>query len=346
MGPYLGRILGDIVEWGGLLGRAELDTLYVGGGTPSLLSVEHLEAIGKTIMDGFDTGGVLESTLEVNPGTLDPAWLGAARRLGWDRISLGVQTLDDGALSMLGRAHVAAQGLASIRSCKDAGFRRLSADLLLGAPGQKSSRVLDDAGRLIDAGVEHLSVYMLDLDKPCRMKAMSDAGQLDLPSEEEVADAYQALQEFLPSLGLVQYEISNFSLPGRHSVHNVRYWQRRPYIGIGPGAAGHIGNLRWGECESVADWVGGAREADMQRLDPREALAEIPLLGLRMQEGVDWAAVRDSAELLGLAWQVDQWEAELAPLAAGGLVKRNENMLCLTPKGMLLGNRVFQVFVT
>jgi oxygen-independent coproporphyrinogen-3 oxidase len=343
--PSVGRLLRDLVDWGRLLDRPSLDTLYIGGGTPSLLSREHLEAIGLAICTEFDASGMLEATLEANPGTLDSAWLGAARRGGWDRISLGVQSLDDGVLRLLGRPHDGAQGIASIRKCREAGFGRIGADLLLGAPGQSAARILDDARRLVDAGVEHLSAYMLDLDKPCRMKTLVEAGHLELPSEDEVADAYLALQDYLLGLGLVQYEISNFSLPGRHSVHNLRYWQRRPYVGIGPGAAGNVGDLRWTECENVSDWAEGSKATEVHRLAPSDVLAEVPLLGLRMREGVDWAALSRSAEVQGLAGLVEEWERELVPLAGVGLVERDGDRLRLTQRGMLLGNQVFRVFV-
>jgi oxygen-independent coproporphyrinogen-3 oxidase len=342
---YLERLLRDVAEWGGLLGGVPLDTLYVGGGTPSLLSVEQLKAVASTVMSEFDAANILEATLEINPGSVSRTWLDVARRGGWDRVSIGVQTLDDGLLNLLERTHNADQGLASIRMCREAGFERISADLLLGAPRQSLPCVLDDAYRLIEAGVEHLSVYMLDIDKECRMKDQVATGAIELPPDEDVAAAYQALQEHLPSLGLLPYEISNFSRPGRHSMHNIRYWQRRPYLGLGPSAASNIGSLRWTEPESVSGWIEGAGAADVQRLSPGEMLAEIPLLGLRMREGVDWHSLRDMAEAQGLGGLVGKWEKELTPLLELGLLEWSGKRMGLTQKGALLGNRVFMVFV-
>jgi len=342
---FLDRLLRDIAEWGQLLGCPPIDTLYLGGGTPSLLSKEQLTAIASAIRSAFDATGLLESTLEANPGTIDPAWLEAVRREGWDRISLGVQTLDDGLLNALGRVHDAKQGLESVKMCLNAGFERVSVDLLLGAPGQCLSRVLDDADRLIESGAEHLSVYMLDLDKPCRMKAQIEAGALELPPDEYIANAHQALHGHLSSNGFPQYEISNFSRPGRHSMHNVRYWQRRPYLGLGPSAASNIGYHRWTECENIPDWIGGTGATDVQRLEPSEALAEVPLLGLRMSQGVDWPALRELARAQGLHDLVEKWEKELAPLTGQDLLEWDSERLRLTQKGVLLGNHVFQVFV-
>ena len=342
---FIDRLLRDIAEWGRLLGRPPIDTLYLGGGTPSLLSKEQLTAIGSVVRSAFDASNLLESTLEANPGTIDPTWLEAARRYGWDRISLGVQTLDDGLLNSLGRVHDAKQGLESVKMCLNAGFERVSVDLLLGAPGQCLLRVLDDADHLIGAGAEHLSVYMLDLDKPCRMKAQIEAGALELPPDEDIANAYQTLHGHLSSNGFLAYEISNFSRPDRHSMHNVRYWQRRPYLGLGPSAASNIGSYRWTECESVPDWIGGTSATDVQHLDPSEALAEVPLLGLRMSQGVDWPALRELARAQGLHGLAEKWEKELAPLIELGLLEWDSERLRLTQKGILLGNQVFQVFV-
>jgi oxygen-independent coproporphyrinogen-3 oxidase len=204
---------------------------------------------------------------------------------------------------------------------------------------------MDDARRLVDAGVEHLSVYMLDFEKPCPMKAMVDDGRLELPPDGEVADAYCAMREFLPTLGLPPYEISNFSIPGCESAHNLRYWRRLPYLGLGPGAASHIGDTRWTAAEDVAGWVAGAGGAESQRLGPAEALAEVPLLALRLTEGVDWADLRRLADAQALGGMVDGWESELPPLVERGILERVGGRLRLTTEGVPLGNMAFRVFV-
>jgi len=373
--PYVKRVVRDIANWGRYLEKPVLDTVYMGGGTPSLLSRRSLEAISRVIRGEFDTSGLLEATIEANPGAMRLEWLKAARREGWDRMSIGVQSLDDALLKRLGRVHDAAKGLAAVRMCVDAGFNRISADLLLGAPGQRLERVLEDASRLVDAGVEHLSIYILDLDKQCPLKSQIDNGLVDLPPDDLVAQTYQALQERLPQLGtlagpypqlgtlakpypqlgtlampypqlgLMPYEISNYSLPGRHSIHNVRYWQRRPYIGVGPSAAGNIGALRWTEEENITEWLSDSGKTDIQFLSMEESLAEIPLLALRMQDGVNWRALRELAEERGLGGLVKNWEMELFPFIARGLLRREGENLRLTAEGALVSNQVFQVFV-
>ncbi|MDR1841347.1 MAG: radical SAM family heme chaperone HemW [Holophagales bacterium] len=342
---YVKRLLRDMADWGRYLEKPALETVYMGGGTPSLLSQDSLAAISRVIHSEFDAAGLLEATLEANPGTLSPEWLKTAMRGGWNRLSLGAQTLDNTLLQRLGRVHDAAQCLDAVKMCKDAGFDRISADLLLGAPGQRMESVQEDAARMIDAGVEHLSVYILDLDKQCPLKFQVDNGLAELPPDELVAQAYQALMEYLPQLGLDPYEISNYSRPGRHSVHNIRYWQKKPYIGLGPGAAGNIGNLRWTESENIAEWINDDGQTEIQFLSLEESLAEIPLLALRLRSGVNWSALRELAEELGMCGLIQNWERELAPFIARGLLRLDGENMRLTTEGTLVSNQIFQAFV-
>lgn len=339
------RLSGQVSAWGAALGRPAVNTLYLGGGTPSLLQPTELADLTATLRRDFDLGILGEATLEANPGTVDLAWLQRARALGWDRISLGVQTLDDGLLARLGRIHGAAQALEALALAEQAGFRRRSADLMVGIPGQSLARVLGDARRLAETGLEHLSIYLLDLDKACPLRAEIDAGRLALPSEDEVADVFEALQAELPRLGLQPYEISNYARPGAESRHNNRYWERRPYLGLGPSAASQLADLRWTESPVIPAWNEGRGSLDLQELDAAEALAEIPLLGLRLHRGLDWAALRRRARELNLLPLVDGWEARLRALAREGLTLWTDERVRLSPRGMLLSNGILQMFV-
>lgn len=340
----LERLAADLRTWGEALTRPPVDTLYLGGGTPSLLSAQELEALTRTIREAFDLRPLREATLEANPGTVDLAWLQAARGLGWDRISLGVQALDDGLLARLGRIHGSGEALQALALAARAGFSRRSADLMVGIPGQSLARVLEDARRLVDAGCEHLSIYLLDLDKACPLRAEVESGRMALPSEDEVADVFEALQETLPSLGLLPYEISNHARPGAESLHNSRYWERRPYLGLGPSAASQMGSLRWTESGLIAPWSEGRGTLDLQVLDPAETLAEVPLLGLRLHRGLDWAALRAQAEALRLTPLCDAWEARLRSFAKGGLVLWEGDRVRLSPRGMLVSNGILEMF--
>ncbi|MBL0211251.1 MAG: radical SAM family heme chaperone HemW [Holophagaceae bacterium] len=339
------RLVAQVRSWGSALERPKLDTLYLGGGTPSLLGLDELTALTKAIREAFDLSPLAEATLEANPGTVDLAWLQGAKALGWDRISLGVQTLDDGLLKRLGRIHDSSGALEALELARQAGFERRSGDLMVGIPGQDLSRVLEDARRMAATGLEHMSIYLLDLDKNCPLKADVDAGRLALPSEDEVATVFEALQVELPRLGLEPYEISNYAKPGAESRHNSRYWERRPYVGIGPSAASHLGEIRWTEAGNIPAWAEGRAGVDIQALDEAEALAEIPMLGLRLHRGVDWSALRAIAGMKNLLPLVDAWEAQLAPFERGGLVLREGAMARLSERGMLLSNGILSTFV-
>jgi len=341
----LGQLGSHLRGWGALLGRPQVDTLYLGGGTPSLLSSGELAVLTGTAARAFDLSTLVEATLEANPGTVDMPWLARARTLGWDRISLGVQSLDDILLASLGRIHNGRNALEALGWARRAGFTRVNADLMVGIPGQLVGRVLEDARTLIQAGATHLSVYLLDLDKACPLRAQVDAGKLTLPSEDEVADMYEALQVELPKLGLEPYEISNYAVPGQASRHNTRYWERRPYLGLGPSASSQLGVLRWTESGVIPAWIEGRGKADVQELTPAQALAEIPLLGLRMHQGVDWERLRALGRSQQLESLVQTWEGQLAPFLEHGLLVREGPMVRLTPRGMLVSNGVLQIFV-
>ncbi len=341
----LARLHRQLRDWGEALGRPAVDTLYLGGGTPSLLSAGELAELTRAAGAAFDLDGLEETTLEANPGTLDLDWLERARALGWDRISLGVQTLDDGLLGRLGRIHDGRTALEALAWARTAGFTRVSADLMVGIPGQDLGRILADARTLVAAGANHLSIYLLDLDKACALRAQVDTGKLTLPSEDEAADVFEALQAELPRLGLRPYEISNYAAPGQMSRHNNRYWERRPYLGLGPSAASQLAQWRWTESGVIHAWIEDRGTAEVQELDPAEALAEIPLLGLRLHRGVDWEALRARARAQNLEPLVDAWEAQLARFIQGRMLVREGAWLRFTPRGMLLSNGVLQIFV-
>lgn len=339
------RLRREIRAWGGALGRPAVDTLYLGGGTPSLLAMEELAGLTSDLRAAFDLGPLVEATLEANPGTVDLAWLEGARALGWDRISLGVQALDDGLLARLGRIHGAAQALEALDLAERAGFRRRSADLMVGIPGQTLSKVLGDARTLAATGLEHLSIYLLDLDKACPLKAEVEAGRLALPTEDEVADVFEALQAGLPPLGLEPYEISNYARPGAESRHNNRYWERRPYLGLGPSAASQMATLRWTEPGVLPAWLEDRGTPEVQELDAAEALAELPLLGLRLHRGVDWGDLRRLAGELNLRPLAEAWETRLRALQKEGLTVWEGDRVRLSPRGMLVSNGILEMFV-
>ena len=336
------RLITQVRAWGEALGRPALDTLYLGGGTPSLLTRQELSELTGAVREAFDWAPLVEATFEANPGTVDAEWLRSARDLGWDRVSIGTQTLDDTLLAMLGRIHGGEQALEALHLAKAAGFDRISADLMVGLPTQNLDRVLGDAAALIGAGASHMSVYLLDLDKACPLKAEVDAGRLALPDEDAVATVFEALQTELPRLGLAPYEISNYGEP---SKHNLRYWKRRPYLGIGPSAASQLASLRWTEEGNIPAWSQGRAGVELQELSEAEAFSELPLLGLRLHEGMDWDALRAQSDARNLRPLFDAWDTAMDRFATHGLVAAEGPRRRLTERGMLLSNQILQTFV-
>ncbi len=343
--PFINMLIKEIDQWGQILERPILNTIYWGGGTPSVLSYEEASQIYRTIQTSFTIASNAEQTIEANPGTLSLEWLKSIRQLGFNRISWGIQTLQDDLLKSLGRIHSSKEALQALDWSQEAEFKHVSGDLILGLPNQSPESVYADALRIIDCGIDHISIYLLDLDKACGLKTEVDAGRLILPSEDEVASLYEILQDKLPNLGFTSYEISNYAKEGAESQHNLKYWRRYPYLGLGPSAASHVGHLRWTSDVSIPTWTQGSGRLTIQSLDPIDEWMEIPLLGLRLDEGIDWNDLSIQSTLLKVEPLYHAWTNKMKEFETNGLVVFEGPRLRLTTKGRLLSNQIFQMFV-
>jgi putative oxygen-independent coproporphyrinogen III oxidase len=243
---------------------AAFDTVYFGGGTPSLLSPDQLATILASLRAGFGIRTGAEISLECNPATAGPIELAAFHELGVSRLSVGVQSLAEGELKVLGRLHNADEALRALDHARRAGFTDVSADVMLGLPGQTRDTIrstLDGVGRR--AG--HVSAYMLSVEDGTPMADMVSRGDLTPPGDDTLADQYEFADRVLGRLGFKRYEISNWSLPGRRCRHNGIYWGRGDYVGVGAGAHSHAGGVRWSKiidprryAEALAeggDWI-------------------------------------------------------------------------------------------
>ncbi|MGE4609395.1 MAG: radical SAM family heme chaperone HemW [Myxococcota bacterium] len=213
-----------------------LASLYLGGGTPSLLTPASVARIGRAVHDAFGSARSPEFTLEVNPSTLERSRLGAFRQAGVGRVSVGVQSFDDVMLRRLGRAHRSEAAVATLDACRTAGFDSLSIDLIVAGPGQTEAVLERDLARVLDFEPEHLSTYELTIEPKTPFALAHSRGQLDLPSEDRGLEMLARIEARLTAAGLDRYEISNYARPGFESVHNRRYWERRPVLGLGMGA--------------------------------------------------------------------------------------------------------------
>ena len=228
-------------------------TVYFGGGTPSILPVDQLTRIVEGLCRCFDLSRVEEMTLEANPEDLTPDYLSALRRLGFNRLSIGVQSLDDRVLRMLNRRHTAAQALEAVEAAHRAGFENISVDFIYGI--LDNLEVLDGLDLL--GKVTHVSAYALTVEPGTALAVQVEQGKVTLPDEDEVVRQYHALHRLLEAAGFRQYEVSNYARPGFESRHNSRYWNRTPYLGLGPAAHSFDGKKRRWNISSVEEYCLG-----------------------------------------------------------------------------------------
>ena len=274
-----------------------LTSIFFGGGTPSLLPVQGIKEILDSARATFDFAEAIEISLEANPGTVTPRYLDALRRAGVNRLSLGIQALADADLARLGRVHSRQESLDAIIAAQRAGFDNLSLDLIYSRPGQNLNQLRDEIAELVQLQPQHLSCYGLTVEAGTPFARMQEEGELMIPCEDAAAAAYRCVHEELTKAGFSHYEISNFARPGAECRHNLCYWQRRPYLGLGAGAHTLRGN-GWGERLSVPPDLalyrqrlaaGDATAVSIEVCDQQLAMAETLYLGLRTAAGVSGA---------------------------------------------------------
>ncbi len=321
-------------------------SVYFGGGTPSQLGARRLLRLLAAIAGH---GGLLpeaEITVEANPTSVEADLLEALRAGGFNRLSLGLQSLRDELLTVLTRTHTAAEALAAFGLARAAGFDNISVDLMFNLPRQRFTDWCDDLQRIIQLGPEHVSLYELSVEAGTPLAADVAAGRLLLPDEEVDAAMYEAARELLPAAGWEHYEISNFARPGRSSAHNAVYWRNEEYRGYGPGAASYVGRRRWTNEPRAELWrqavtAGGAAVSEEETRSEDEERRETMYLGLRQLTGVDVAAYTARHGGPPEAW----FGTELARLVEVGWLERTPRAWRLTADGLLWSNRVFMEFL-
>lgn len=256
MDAYADAVCLEIAGRAAEAGKVAADaTIYFGGGTPSTLPMDALTKIVLTLKRYGFWRTPAEATIEVNPGTADLEKLRFFRSLGFDRISFGVQSLNDAELKTIGRIHSAAEALEAIQLAKAAGFERISADLIYGLPGQLLESLKATIESLLATGIEHMSVYGLIVEEGTPLAKLVDSGRLQLPDEDTAADMYDLVQQMLKSAGFKRYEISNYAKNEQYSRHNLVYWQYHPYVAFGAAAAGFDGRVRRSAVEEVLPYI-------------------------------------------------------------------------------------------
>ncbi|HSL20937.1 MAG TPA: radical SAM family heme chaperone HemW [Vicinamibacterales bacterium] len=322
------------------------DTIYFGGGTPSLLEPREAGRLIAACVETFSLAPATEITLETNPETVDAARLAAFRDAGVNRISFGVQSFHDAELKRLGRIHDARRARAAFSEARSAGFDNVSLDLMMWLPGQTTAEWQENVRELIALGPEHASLYILELYPNAPLKEdMARAGWSQAP-DDDAAEMYEWSMETLEGAGYGQYEISNVARPGRESRHNLKYWQDGEWLGFGCGAHSTRDGVRWRNLASTGEYVARIRAgespvAERRNLSAVERLEEALFTGLRLAAGVD-------VEEVGTRYGTDvraRYGPALAPFADQGLVVWEGRRLRLTRPGMLLANEILSVFV-
>jgi oxygen-independent coproporphyrinogen-3 oxidase len=324
-----------------------VDTIYFGGGTPSLLAPAQLERILAALYDRFSVDTGSEITLEINPGSATPEKLRAFRSLGVNRASFGAQTFDDAELAKLGRSHNSADALRTFADLCDAGFANVSFDLIAGLPGQTLAGWQRNIRQALDLAPEHLSFYLLEVHSATPLAEHIRRGIQPQPDEDLAGVMYEWMLEQAAAAGYEHYEISNLCRPGFHSRHNVKYWTAAPYYGFGCSAHSYDGNTRrWSNHRDVLKYVesvesGASPVVEEQQLSATDVRAEAVFLGLRMMQGVDLRRYRES---FGVDLR-DEHADDLDRFCKAGLVELDGDLIRLTRTGALLSNEVFAAFV-
>ncbi len=338
---YLKTLLAEIALWGRRLRRPRVTTLYFGGGTPSLFPLSSLAQVMDALRENFAFEDGLEASIEANPDSAcDVSFFRALLSLGFNRLSLGVQSFEDAHLSLLGRPHSARQAVDTFALARQAGFGNVSLDLMFGLPGQRANHWLEQLKSAVRLRPEHLSCYGLTPEPDTRLTRSLDLGEFELPGEREQGKMFVHGAEYLESEGYLHYEISNFARMGFACRHNQGYWQGRDYLGLGPSAVSTIGtrrftNPRWMDAYDAAvrgDFAG----LDFEDLDAGTRLKELVLLSLRTVEGLDLKAYRKLAgrDLLKSEPQLMQ------TLRQNDLIRVKKGRLSLTKTGMLVSNSI------
>jgi oxygen-independent coproporphyrinogen-3 oxidase len=328
--------------------RAQVATIYLGGGTPTVLPLSHLSQVLEAAQRAFSVNGNAEVTIEANPGTVSSEKLAGLRTLGVNRLSLGAQSFDETELKLLGRIHTAVETIQAVHAARQAGFSNLNLDLIYGLPQQPSESWQTSMEQALALRPDHLSLYALSIEEGTPLAKRIAEGKLAVPDPDVAAQMYELAEATLATRAYVHYEISNWSRTEALSCqHNLTYWRNGPYLGVGAGAHSWLRGRRWGNVASPEQYVdrvlaGEHPIATEERIDASLEMSEAMIMGLRLlEEGVTFERFLDrfGVDLRQI------FSSELAELAAFGVLEMDSHRLRLSERGHLLGNQVFQRFL-
>jgi oxygen-independent coproporphyrinogen-3 oxidase len=359
MRPFVDALIAEFRLWAPIVKGSHVPTMFLGGGTPSLLPLPEVERIMSALKGSFAIDPNAEVSFEANPGTVDLDYLRGLVTMGVNRLSFGVQSFHDDELTTLDRIHSAEEARQGYRWAREAGFERINLDLVYGLPKQLLDRWQATLEEAIGLAPEHLSLYALTVEDGTKLAYDTDRGHVAEPDPDAQADMYEGAMERLPDADFRQYEISNWSRPGEECRHNLVYWHNGEWLGLGPGAHSHWGGFRFSDVYSPKQYIDRLAGDSAGKIDPHTtaakvldgmpqvavkdaqspetAMADTAILALRLNEGLDLAAF---ASRFGHEFE-DTYEAPLRELAEHNLLERSNGRMRLTQRGRLLANEVF-----
>ena len=359
-GPYADAVAREAALWSPRVAGRKVDTVFFGGGTPSLLPLPEMTTIVRALFDQFDISADAEISLEANPGTVDAAHLKGLRKIGFNRISFGVQSFHDDELLSLDRIHAASEVDDAYRWARAAGFENVNLDLIYGLAGQDMAGWQENLEKALSLGPDHLSLYALTLEEGTPLTRDVGRGRVEGPDLDLQADMFEWSRERMAQAGFHQYEVSNWAHDGRECRHNLTYWRNGDWLGLGAGAHSHLFDWRFADASSPSRYIASVSEASpghfadptpldgMRQVTLREApdrereMSETVILALRLREGLDLAAFEAR---YGVSLQ-QAFAAPLEETTALGLVELTaDNRLRLRDEAVLLGDEAFMRFL-
>lgn len=343
---YVRALEQEILSYKNFAEDYQVSTLYFGGGTPSVLEGEQMERIMKAIRQTFQIEKKAEITLEMNPGTALREKLDLYRQLGINRLSMGIQSVKNENLKLLGRIHTYEDFLESYHMARDAGFDNISGDLISSLPGQTLAEWKEELEILMETPLEHISVYQLIIEEETEFYKKYGEHEELLPDEETSREIYLWTGKYLRERGFSQYEISNYARAGRESKHNLRYWERKDYLGLGLGAASMIHNMRMSNTRDWKKYMAYCRDPrkireEVEFLEEPRQMEEFMFLGLRKTRGVSRKEFR---RIFGKDLNL-VYEKTLEKYLKNGMLQESGDKVFLSEKGILLSNQIFADFL-
>lgn len=338
---YIDALLTELKLYREKLSNYRIKTIFIGGGTPSSIDENYIKRILDYINKNYKTKNLVEVSIEANPGTFNPKKMETYRDAGINRVSLGVQTLDDDILKSIGRIHDRKDFYKSLECAREMGIRNINADLIFGLPGQNLNHVMDSLSEMLELKIPHISYYGLILEKDTLLYDLYQKNKVSFPTEAEEREMYHNIVRFLKENGYKHYEISNFALEGYECKHNLAYWNIDPYLGVGLNSHSNIDHKRFSNTVNIDDYIKSLDEGKLpvvceDYIDQKTEMEEFCILGLRKIDGID----KEEFKRRFNTNIEDIYKVQIKKHIKGGLIRNTKKYISLTKRGLDLSNLV------